>query len=296
METTHLINLYEKNARTLARVASIVLAVFLGVALADLGWTLVPAPGNLWRPVSVEQPRAEEAGSNSPQANMQRLVASELFGKKQASEQAEQRVEDAPETKLSLKLLGVYASDEPSISRAIIASSNGDEKSYAIGDSISQGVELHSVFPDRVIISRAGVLETLRMERDELSDGAARRVQTRIASGGGQQAISAPDPQQLGNIREELLSDPSKAGNYIRVVPAASGGQQRGYRIYPGRDRALFEAAGMRPGDLVTAVNGVSLDDPSRAISLLNELSSAQSINVTVERGGTVQNYTLSTN
>jgi general secretion pathway protein C len=108
--------------------------------------------------------------------------------------------------------------------------------------------------------------------------------------------MPAPDPAQLSEIRETVLSDPGKAQDFIRVVPASVGGQQRGYRIYPGRDRALFTAAGLRPGDLVTSVNGVELNDPARALQLLGDLSQATTLNVTVERGGQSQNITLSVN
>lgn len=290
-----MINLYEQHAGRLAGAVVLVLAIVLGMLVARLGWALVPPPDGIWQPAPV-QPRAESSGG--PAYDMQRLVSAELMGSYEAPEQSasEQAVEDAPETRLSLTLLGVYAADEDSMSRAIIASSQGDEDIYAIGDTISRNVTLHSVFADRVIISREGTLETLRMERDGVGDartagsGASR---TPVSNSGN---LQAPNPERLGDIRNELLSDPSKASNYIRVVPASSGGAQRGYRIYPGRERALFEAAGLRPGDLVTAVNGIPLDSAQRALSLLNELSNAQSINVTVERGGSVQNYTLSTN
>lgn len=295
MDRNALISLYEQHAGRAGGALALVLAVLCGITFARLAWALVPLPPDPWRaPPATRAASGNEAG---PSFDLEQIVAAELFGKWEPPEEVpeEQDVEDAPETQLSLRLLGVWAADEPSLSRAIIASSRNDEEIYAVDDTISRGVTLHSIFPDRVIISRAGTLETLRMERDaaEVETVAMRNAGADDASG---DTIAAPDPQQLGTIRDELLQDPSQAGNYIRVVPASSGGQQRGYRIYPGRDRSLFSAAGLRPGDLVTAVNGIDLDDPARALQLLNELSNANSINVTVERGGNVQNYTLSTN
>lgn len=298
MNASQLLQLYERHVHRAAGLTALLLAVLFGACVARLAWALVPPPESNWKPAPVPQ-QAQSSADEANRYDLGRLTNANLMGAYQQPEApAQQDVEDAPETRLSLKLLGVYAAEDPSLSRAIIASSGKDEELYAIGDKISNNVELHSVFPDRVVISRDGKLETLRMERDGLGEQQparakqALRSDSRVTDDGN---LTARNPEKLGEIRNELLADPTKAANYIRVVPASSGGQQRGYRIYPGRERELFEAAGLRPGDLVTAVNGISLESPDTALRLLNELSNAQSINVTVERGGNVQNYTLST-
>jgi membrane-associated protease RseP (regulator of RpoE activity) len=43
---------------------------------------------------------------------------------------------------------------------------------------------------------------------------------------------------------------------------------------------------GLRPGDLITAVNGTTLDDPARALEIMQTLSSSGSASVTVTRNG----------
>ena len=74
------------------------------------------------------------------------------------------------------------------------------------------------------------------------------------------------------------------------------GGVMRGYRIYPGRDRSLFNAAGLRPGDLVTGINGTELNDATRALQMLTELSTASQVSLTIERGGNAQTVNISLN
>ena len=64
----------------------------------------------------------------------------------------------------------------------------------------------------------------------------------------------------------------------------------------PGRNRTLFSEAGLRPGDLVTELNGVSLDNPTRAFQMLGDLSSATSLNVTILRGGQPQQLSVNLN
>src|SRR3546814_5811557 len=102
--------------------------------------------------------------------------------------------------------------------------------------------------------------------------------------------------QMLSNIREEFLNDPSKASQYIRVQPANVDGQMNGFRVYPGRERGAFNQLGLRPGDLVTQVNGIQLDDSQKALQMLTELSKANSISLTVERGGQPQNFNVALN
>jgi general secretion pathway protein C len=69
----------------------------------------------------------------------------------------------------------------------------------------------------------------------------------------------------------------------------------KGYRVYPGQNQQLFTNAGLRPGDLVTSVNGVALDDPQKSLQMLNDLSKAHDVTVVVDRDGKPQtlNFTL---
>jgi len=60
----------------------------------------------------------------------------------------------------------------------------------------------------------------------------------------------------------------------------------RGFRVYPGRNRSAFNGLGLRPGDLVTAINGTTLDDPQRSQEIFNTIQSSNSATVTIERAG----------
>ena len=81
----------------------------------------------------------------------------------------------------------------------------------------------------------------------------------------------------------------------ISPRPYFVGGEQRGYRLYPGTDRQSFAKLGLRAGDIVTAINGTPLTDPSQGARVFSELGSAQSVTVTLERGGQEETLTLDT-
>lgn len=275
----------ERYGRWLAPAATVLLVLAVGWALARLVWSLVPAPESAqWRPAPASVPQAGQSSG----ADIEAIVNARLFGVYQAPvNPSAAALSSAPDTRLNLTLLGILAGVGASDSRALIGQQSGEEMPYSIGQDIVAGVSLQAIFPDRVILSRNGALETLRLDKDSPSASAAQPVmQADSGSEGG-----AP----LAQIREQILQDPSKAGEFIRVQPAAAaGGGTKGYRIYPGKDRALFTSSGLRPGDLVTAVNGIQLDDGQKALQTLNDLKAAGSVTLTLERGGQTQTVNLS--
>jgi hypothetical protein len=84
-------------------------------------------------------------------------------------------------------------------------------------------------------------------------------------------------------------------GGLVRATPVISGGKLSGFRIFPGgrASIATFTQLVLRPGDLVTAVNGTQLDDVNRGNEILQTLSSAASATLTVQRNGQSQDLNL---
>jgi general secretion pathway protein C len=99
----------------------------------------------------------------------------------------------------------------------------------------------------------------------------------------------------VDNIRRMVQQDPGILDQVMRTVPSYdnAAGKLRGFRAYPGRNRAIFNKLGLRPGDLVTAINGQPLDDPQHGQEVLNTIQSSNSVSVTIERGGQRQDISL---
>lgn len=277
---------HERHGRWLTPAVTALLTVLLGWALARLLWSLVPLPESAqWKPAPVVASNSGPRNAGGP--NVQAIVDAHLFGVYTApANPSAAALNNAPDTSLNLNLLGILAGSNEDDSRAIIGQQSGEEMPYAIGQDIVAGVSLQAIFPDRVILLRNGSPETLRLDKDAPSSATAPVVAENTPGTGG---------QQIGQIREQIMNDPSKAAEFIRVQPAtAAGGGTKGYRIYPGKDRALFTASGLRPGDLVTAVNGIQLDDGQKALQTLNDLKGAGSVTLTLERGGQQQTVNVS--
>lgn len=282
----------ERHGRHLPAITAAIFALLLGRVLADLAWSLVPVPESArWQP-----PPPVSSARGGAAVDVNAIVNAQLFGRYETTAPGEAALLSAPETPLNLTLVGLLADDRDDYSRALIAVQNAEEKGFAIGDDVTRGVTLQAIFPDRVILSRNGRLETLSLEKGKPSGGGTAYTPPPPAAEAQTGAAEPSAAQQLSRIREEVLQDPAKASEYVRVQPANVGGQLKGYRIYPGRDRAIFSSAGLRPGDLVTSVNGVQLDDPAKALQLLGDLSQAGQLNLVVERGGQAQNISINLN
>lgn len=291
----------------LATLLSYLLLALLCFVIAKLVWALMPGQVHKAQapvaPISQNNSRTVQA-SNSKQVNLASVAALHIFGAPVAADAPAKRdvVTTAPETRLNLRLTGIYRADDVTLSRAIIgggSEKNGREHPYAEGDSISNGVELHEIFDEYVVLKRNGSYETLYLKTADKRSTTAQtnsRPSTTIRPRG--RALSAEVGQELRGIRDELLRNPQRAGELIRIQPVNQPGssQIQGYRVYPGKDRALFNRVGLRSGDLVTAVNGQSLQDPAQGFKILSDLTNASQISLEINRRGQTQNLSVDLN
>lgn len=258
---------------------AIVLVVALAAQLATLAWrVLAPEPdaGN-----DAVVPGAPLAG-----ASVANIVNAHLFGS--SAVPATGDAASAPTTNLRLLLAGTLAGSDPATGWAIIGETAQAARVYATGATVAGGARLREVYADRVILERSGRLESLSLPR--LAGGAP----TPIVYSQGAQANSPPDSLSA-SVRQLVAQDPSAISDFIRPQPVFAGGQQKGYRVYPGRNRSQFAALGLMPGDLVTAVNGAPLDDPNRGLETLRGVGAGSPVILTVERNGQVQQVTVDT-
>jgi general secretion pathway protein C len=106
------------------------------------------------------------------------------------------------------------------------------------------------------------------------------------------------DPRTVAaveNVRRLVQQDPGILDQVMRTVPSydSAAGKLRGFRAYPGRNRQIFNKLGLKPGDLVTAINGTALDDPQRSQEVFNTIQTSDHVSVTIERAGQKQEISL---
>lgn len=201
---------------------------------------------------------------------------------------------DAPDTKLKLTLRGVLASDDPDYARAIIADAKGAEDAYAVEEKLPGNAVLKEIYPDRIILEYRGQLETLRLPQDDIK-GARQLVSRRSSRTTPVGVNTAETGALLRQYREALTTDPQSVMDLVRAEPVRDRmtGRVKGYRIRPGRDRQMLGRFGLRDGDVVTSINGVSLDNPLKALELMRDVSSMTQVDLNIERNGVAQSFSF---
>jgi general secretion pathway protein C len=209
------------------------------------------------------------------------IVNGHVFGSAPVAATA-QDAANAPQSTMPLMLTGIMAGDDPQYGLAILGQNAQSTKVYAVGDPVPGGAKLHSVFSDRVVIDRGGHLETLVLPR-----------QAAAGTGAPSAAALATEAPVADRMRKLITEQPSILADVMRPQPVYANGKQTGYRVYPGRNRQAFLRLGLRPGDLVTAINGTALDDPDHGQQIFNTLGSTSEAHVTVQRNGQQQDVVL---
>jgi S1-C subfamily serine protease len=72
----------------------------------------------------------------------------------------------------------------------------------------------------------------------------------------------------------------------IDEQPVMIGGKFHGFRIAGLRDAAFWAGVDLKPGDVVTAVNGMPIERPEQAQMALESLEAAKELRVAFERDG----------
>ncbi|MBE0483568.1 MAG: hypothetical protein IBX52_08720 [Bacterioplanes sp.] len=267
-----------------------IFTVLLAWQAAQLTW-LVIAPTPLYLKAPVQ-------GTASTSANsLQGTARYHLFGEAKDEPVAvvEQAV-SAPETRLRLSLLGVTRATQQDASSAIISPRGGTGDFYRIGDVVQGRTRLAAVYDDRVILDTNGQLETLKFEDDPAVGVNARAVPTstptpRATSSGlrerFQQVTSASEFLDMAS--EAANADPAAA---LRELGLVSNGDGQGYRVGA---NSMLQALQLQSGDVILSINGQGLGDPSTDQMLFEQVRSAGSARIEVQRGNSrfVVNHSL---
>jgi general secretion pathway protein C len=259
---------------------SLGLAALIAVELARIAVSLLSGPVRSPQPIVARSAQTRQHQG----VDVQTVVSAHLFGVAVA-DPSTQDPANAPLSSANLVLAGTIATQNPKHGIAII-SDGGPSKVYSVGDNVN-GASLHSVYLDHVILDRGGTLETLLLPR--LLTGDRNRTSVRRI-GADPRTAAAVD-----NIRRMVQQDPGILDQVMRTVASYdnAAGKLRGFRAYPGRNRSIFNKLGLKPGDLVTAINGQSLDDPQHSQEVFNTIQTSDHVTVTIERGGQKQDISL---
>ena len=189
---------------------------------------------------------------------------------------------DTPLTSMPLVLSGVVAAGDEKMGLAMIGAAANSIEMKRVGDVLPGGATLHAVHVDRVLLERGGAIEALPLPDPSPP------------------SFSAPPPAPTGapvvslqRVEQAIRGNPGLIGQVMHRTPVFTDGRLRGIKVSPGPNAAAFARLGLRNGDLVTAINGVQLNDEARSRDVFDSLSGAGEARVMVDRNGTSQELVL---
>ncbi len=282
---------------TLVHLTLITVAAYLVVAtlytMLAVGADTSPPPPTARRPVSPSQ-----QVSAPPLAAYRPIVQRNLFHTKRVGEKAasapDVQLESLEQTKLSLKLWGTVVGNGDTAFAVIEDESKREQQLYRTGDSI-QNATLRLILRNKVVLSVMGKDEVLEMENIEAKAPASRFAARALPT----PAAGRPVPRRrislsrsqvdgaLGNLNELM--------GQINIQPHVENGVPDGMMLTNIKPNSIFRRMGLRNGDVLTGVDGRSIQSVDDALKLYEDLKASDKAMVEIKRKGrpTVIEYNI---
>ncbi len=283
----------------IALAVKLLLVVLIAYSAARMTWQLVA----LWQePVTPAPITVTPSGQQqSPSGALSKVADLHLFGEVTPEVVAIAAPIKAPETRLKLLLNGIFSSDIPGDSMAIIAEQGKKGMTYLRGDKVPGNASLHEIYQDRVILSRGGKLETLSLKRPEAKINIVKDKNAATTATQGPSASKAEtgpeEDRALQEVRKQLASSPREVLKDLRLTPVetSNNGELMGYRLEYA-DGKILQDLGLQAQDIITAVNGVPVTSTQTLMDMMNDAQSLQELNLSILRDGRTQSLTVRLN
>lgn len=264
-------------------------------AVVKIAWLAVPQSTD----ITGTTPAAPAAASAPPTS----IAKWHLFGNPQ-SILSTQLARNAPATTLKLSLRGTLSLPDPTQGIAMIADEHGAESAYKVGEDVADRAKLAEVYTDHVVLTHEGVSETLNLPRPEDHAPAVESNLRNTAASNGRASSIPPAyvPPQMATgavdwnkAARDMQIDPNKLAQQVHIDPVIQNGKIAGARLSGSGDVAvLMNKAGLKPTDVVTAINGKPVTSLSTDSAFVDNLKNSASLQVTVLRDGKPATLTVS--
>jgi len=256
-------------------------------------------------PAEVSAPAVETAIPRRPWSDREVILTRNLFN---ASLLAPPRPPEPPPeeelaaTQLPLRLLGTAAVIPADASwAAVVDESERRTLIVGVGDKLNKATVKH-IERRRLVLSEGGKLRELVLDEDVGAVGKTGAAVTKgRAARRGRSARKPPQKHKSPPARvtrldedrfkverddiEEVMDNPTNLFSQARILPKYEEGEMVGLQINAIKPGSLFEEIGIESGDVITKLNGITIDNPQESAKVLTEFSEAESFTLDVERG-----------
>ncbi len=229
---------------------------------------------------STQATTATAATGISGAVDVNALVNLHLFGRPSREAGAlAQNVPNAQATRLPLELKAVFAASANTFSAAIIGQRGQRARLYTVGESVPGNAVLAEVYPQQVLLRRAGQLESLAFPESTYK---ARNKSTLPQATKNSAAPQPTKPQSLpdrtpaqpeiaesaATLTQQLIADPQAAIGELGLTADSSGG----YKVGEVANSPYFQTAGLKRGDIIFSINGNAMSNVRNDKALIAEI------------------------
>jgi len=262
----------------------------LSLSLYDLYRTFRAPVGIPSSPSSFKAPGTVEPSSRlRPKDHYDLIAKRNIFAfpeQKGSSPNSETRTPEPEVTDLRVRLRGTVVAP-PEFSVAVIEDpSTRKEDLYIVGDRLHDA-EIVEILKDRVLLRRQGRVEVLKLfeEKEGRARGGAqakfspRRSSSHVDRGALLRAGGAASSRRIQQKIRSLMAQ-------LRLRPHFEGGKPAGFRIGRVGEGSVFQAAGLREGDIIVAINDEDVRTPNQLLKAYREVAEDEELWLDIIRGG----------
>ena len=207
-------------------------------------------------------------------------------------------IDTLKETDLKLKLWGTVTGGNKRAYAVIEDTKAREQNLYRAGDSIQNAV-VKLILREKVVLKVGENDEILTMEEIRASRGGRSSRPTPGYSGGSnpQRLPVSSYPRKIRLQAEHIQKEMENLGQLMEQAnlrPHIVDGQPAGISITGIKPNAIFRKMRLRNGDVITGVNGNSIESVEDAVKFVEQLSSGSDIQLQIKRRGRQQNLEYS--
>ncbi|CAE6714725.1 type II secretion system protein N [Xanthomonas arboricola] len=171
---------------------------------------------------------------------------------------------------------------------AFLSSGDGRQGAYRIGDGVVPGVTVQAIASDHVLLRTGSGVRRLALVESTASAAATSPATAATAAAGGAPAVTSNVGTAAGTATAAAV-DPQQL---LTTAGLRASDDGSGFTVMPRGDGALLRQAGLAPGDVLTQLNGRTLD-AEHLRELQDELRDGQAATLTYRRDGQTHTMTL---
>ncbi|UCD80772.1 MAG: PDZ domain-containing protein [Desulfobacterales bacterium] len=243
---------------------------------------------------------APAAFSKAPLTEYEAITTRNIFnsstGEAESAPVAEKvDIDKLKQTELKLKLWGTVSGQDERAYAVIEDTKAREQNLYRAGDSIQNAV-VKLILREKVVLRVDGRDEILAMEEMSSSSRGGSRVglnrEFSSMSTSPKKLPVSSYPRKIRLRGDEIQQAMENLGQLMEQAtlrPHIENGQPAGISITGIKPNAIFRKMRLRNGDVITGVNGNSIESVEDAVKVVEQLSSGSNIQLQIKRRGREQ-------